>query len=323
VCDLKPGDVVSDIADADVAARAKTALDSLKALNLSSPATQKAQLRLSTLFGFGGAYVADSATPAELAAVAQRIEAERQIRIREAQAAATPAEVIHCVFGRRLPLLGSFAVPAMVSPALAGPAGLSASDVSKWMHQAARVRPALDRWRRTRLVADALGAPAASWDVVQLPYSASAAWSALPFASGGGPPSGSVSIAVHRPWKTAPTKHWAGFLLDEWSELIPSPVQQTSIAFHYPSPRAETPQAVLLAVPPVAATTWSTEVLVDIVRETFELTRMRLITPAALGNLSLLLPATSLSVNSAGDELSTNLWSSVIAPIQVVAVAGG
>jgi hypothetical protein len=159
--------------------------------------------------------------------------------------------------------------------------------------------------------------------VIQLPYSASAPWSALPFASGGEPPSGTVSIAVHRPWKTAPTKNWTGLLLDEWSELIPSPVQQTSVAFHYPCPRAEAPQAVLLAIPPVAAATWSTDVLVDIVRETFELMRMRLITPAALGNLSLLLPATSLSVNSAGDELSTNLWSSVITPIQVVAAAGG
>ena len=60
----------------------------------------------------------------------------------------------------------------------------------------------------------------------------------------------------------------------------------------------------------------------DIVRETFELARIRLVTPSALGNLSLLLPATSLSVNSAGDTLSTNLWTAVIAPIQVVAARG-
>jgi hypothetical protein len=313
---------ISDLVDADVAARAKAALDALTALDLSTPATQKAQLRLSALFGFGGAYVADNALPAELAAVAKRVDAERQNRIREAQAAVAPADVIRCVFGRRLPLIGSFAVPATIAPALAGPAGLSATDVSKWMHKAARVRPALDRWRRTRLVADALGASAAAWDVVQLPFSAAARWCALPFSSGAGPSSGTVSITVHRPWKTAPAAKWAGLLLDEWSELIPSRVQQTALAFHYPSPRAEAPQAVLVAIPPVAAATWSTQVLVDIVRETFELARIRLATPSALGNLSLLLPATSLSVNSAGDTLSTNLWTAVIAPIQVVAARG-
>jgi hypothetical protein len=316
-------DAISDLVDADIAARAKAVLDALAALDLSTPATQRAQLRLSALFGFGGAYVADNALPAELAAVAQRVDAERQIRIREAQAAAAPADVIQCVFGRRLPLIGSFAVPATIAPAMAGPAGLSASDVNKWMHKAARVRPALDRWRRTRLVSDALGASAAAWDVVQLPYSAAARWCALPFSSGAGPSSGTVSITIHRPWKTAPTAKWAGLLLDEWSELIPSPVQQTALAFHYPSPRAEAPQAVLVAIPPVAAANWSTQVLVDIVRETFELARIRLVTPTALGNLSLLLPATSLSVNSAGDALSTNLWTATIAPIQVLPAARG
>jgi hypothetical protein len=312
---------VTDVADAEVAARAKAALDALIALDLSTPAKQKDQLRQCALFGFGGAYVSDKAVAADLAATAVWVEAERQTRIREAQAAATPEDVIRCVFGRRLPLIGSFAVPAKVEPALAGPAGLSNSDASKWMHKAARVRPALDRWRRTRLVSDALETATANWEILQMPFAASAPWWALPFSSAGGPPPGTVSIAVHRPWNTAPTGNWAGLLLDEWSELIPASVQQTGVAFHYPSPRAEAPQAVLLAVPPVDAAKWSTQVLADIVRETFDLARIRLVTPDALGSLSLLLPATSLSVNSAGDALSTNLWRWAIAPIQVIAVA--
>jgi len=128
-----------------------------------------------------------------------------------------------------------------------------------------------------------------------------------------------MSAAIHRPWNTAPTAPWAGLLLEEWSELLPDAAQQTGIAFHYPSPRAEAPQAVLLAVPPVDAATWSTAVLLDVVRETFELSRIRLLTPDALSTLSLLLPATSLSVNSAGDALSTPLWKQVATPLQVVA----
>ena len=132
-------------------------------------------------------------------------------------------------------MLGQFAVPAEVSPAMAGPAGLNATDADKWAHKAARVRPGLERWRRMRLFANAVGAPPVTWDVVQLPYSPSAPWCALPFPKDGGPPSGTVSIAVHRPSKTPPAQKWAGLLIEEWSELIPSPVQQTGIAFHYPA----------------------------------------------------------------------------------------
>jgi hypothetical protein len=111
-------------------------------------------------------------------------------------------------------------------------------------------------------------------------------------------------------------------LLAEWSELIPSPIQQTGIALNYPSPRAEAPQAVLLAVPPADAPTWSTDVLVDIVREAFELSRIRLLTPDYLSSYSLLLPATALSVNSGGDDLSTNLWRFAGEGIRWVALPG-
>jgi len=314
-------DAVSDVADPDVAARAQSALAALSALDLKTPSTQQAQLRQAALFGFGGAYQADDATPDQLAAVAAQIETQRQARIQQASATNDPSEIIRCVFARRLPILGQFQVPAAVSPAMAGPTGLTGADVDKWVHKAARVRPGLERWRWMRLYATAIGASPVTWDIVQLPYSSSAQWCALPF-SGGGPTSGTVSVALHRPSKTAPAQEWAGLLIEEWSELIPSSVQQTGIAFHYPAPRSEAPQAILLAVPPADAPAWSTAVLADIVRETFELAQIRLLTPDLLSSFSLLLPATSLSVNSAGDGLSTNLWKWTIAPIQWVPVSG-
>jgi len=317
-----PSDTIVDAPDADVAARAKDALQALTALDLTTAATQRAQLRQAALFGFGGAYVADNATAADLAATAQRIDAQRQARVRQAATATDPAEIIRCVFARSLPMAGHFALPTAVPPAMAGPAGLTNADVSRWMHKAARVQPGLDRWRRTRLFTDALGAPSAGFEVVQLPYSPTATWCALPFPNGGVPPSGTVSIAIHRPWKTAASGNWAGLLLAEWSELVPSAVQQTGIALNYPSPRAEAPQAVLLAVPPADTRVWSTVVLVDIVREAFELSRIRLLIPDHLSSYSLLLPSTSLTVNSGGDDLSTNLWKFVGERIQWVPVSG-
>ena len=317
-----PSDAIVDVPDPDVAVRAQNALRALIGLDLATPATQLAQLRHAALFGFGGAYVADATPAADLAETAQRVDAQRQARVTQATAATDPAEIIRCVFGRSLPLVGEFALPATIPAAIAGPAGLTGADVSKWLHKASRVQPGLDQWRRMRLFADGLGAPSATFDVVQLPYSPTAPWCALPFSAGGAPAPGTVSVAVHRPANTAAAARWAGLLLAEWSELIPSAVQQTGIALNYPSPRAEAPQAVLLAVPPADAATWSTDVLVDIVREAFELSRIRLLTPDELSSYSLLLPATSLSVNSAGDELSTNLWKFVGEPIRWIAAAG-
>jgi len=252
------------------------------------------------------------------------VEAHRQVRLRDAAAAADPAEIVRSVFGRSLPMPGQFTVPQAVAPALAGPAGLTSADVDRWVHKAARVRPGLERWRRTRLFANALGAPPVSWEVVQVPYSASAPWSAMPFSKDNAPASGTVSVAIYRPSKTSPAQKWAGILIEEWSELIPSATQQTGIAFHYPAPRSEAPMAVLLAVPPDDAAAWSTTALSDIVRETFELAQIRLLTPdllASISGASLLLPATAVTVNSAGDGLSTIFWTSVISPIQWVAVS--
>jgi hypothetical protein len=57
------------------------------------------------------------------------------------------------------------------------------------------------------------------------------------------------------------------------------------------------------------------------VRETFDLARLRLLTPDLLTAYSLLLP-TALSVNTGTDTLSTNLWIAVIEPIHVVAAGG-
>jgi hypothetical protein len=317
-----PAEAVPDPPDPDLTARAQAAMAALAALDLSTPATQLPQLREAAFFGFAGAYVADNASAADLAAAAQRVDAERQIRLHEVQATTNPSEIVRSVFARSFPLLGRFSVPAAVAPALAGPAGLSADDVERWVHKAARVRPGLERWRRSRLFAQALGAPAVVWEVVQLPFVPTANWCGLAFAGGAVPASGTLSVVLHRPWKTAPSAGWAGLLFEEWSELIPSGVQQTGIAFNYPSPRAEAPQVVLVAVPPANAAAWSTSVLADVVRETFDLVRLRLLTPDLLTSYSLLLPATALSVNTGTDTLSTNLWIAVIEPIQVVAAGG-
>ena len=64
-------------------------------------------------------------------------------------------------------------------------------------------------------------------------------------------------------------------MLDEWTELIPNREESTAVAFHYDDPGAEAPQAVIVAVPPDAAETWTLDTVLAVLRETLELARLR------------------------------------------------
>ena len=52
--------------------------------------------------------------------------------------------------------------------------------IGKWLMGASRVRPALGRWRKLWLVAEALGASRASYTLAQLPHRSGVHWAALP-----------------------------------------------------------------------------------------------------------------------------------------------
>ncbi len=74
---------------------------------------------------------------------------------------------------------------------------------------------------------------------------------------------------------TAPT---AALIVDGWSEAPPAREITTGAAFPFDAPRAQPPQAVLLAVPPPTAS-WSLGLLEAIVRETMTRAKQRMISP--------------------------------------------
>src|SRR5262249_44462161 len=133
----------------------------------------------------------------------------------------------------------------------------------KWIQQAARVRPALARWRRMRLYADALGATPAALEVVQLPADGSrwVGWLLDPNAQ---PRSGRLSLVMDRAARPGADDAWAGLFLDQWTETIPANRASTGIAFHYDNPGAEAAQMLLLAVPPTNAPIWDLDSLISI-----------------------------------------------------------
>ena len=79
-------------------------------------------------------------------------------------------------------------------------------------------------------------------------------------------------------------------LLDSWGETIPASEQATAASFGFNAPAARAPQAILLAVPPVADEPLTTETLVQIVAETRRLTRARMASPDELSRFGAALP---------------------------------
>jgi len=104
---------------------------------------------------------------------------------------------------------------------------------------------------------------------------------------------------------------WAGLLLDTWPELLPSAEEDAGVVFHFDAPRAEAPQAVLLAVPSQpwsgpAPPKWSYDELERILFETLALARMRALDLGHLGRYGQLVPMTFLAANLANEAVSTS-----------------
>jgi hypothetical protein len=237
-------------------------------------------------------------------------------RVAQAESTQQPVEIAHAVFGARFLFLPRFVPPetAELKQALNASAKLvgDRNAVERWLHQSARVRPALGRWRKLSLYCKSLGTYSGTLDVVQLPFVDGARWAALAFAGEQRPGAGTVSLLLHRISTPQVNEPWVGLWLDEWSESIPDPAAVTGIGFHYDSPGAEPPQALLIAVPPTEAERWSLTDLAATLNETVDLAKVRAVDSELLADLGLLLPAIFLASNPAGDTVSTDFASDLV-----------
>lgn len=68
-------------------------------------------------------------------------------------------------------------------------------------------------------------------------------------------------------------------LIDEWQEGIPNDTEITGVALRYEAPKAEAPNAIIVAVPPYSSSskTWDTDLLADTLLETIELMQIRMV----------------------------------------------
>jgi hypothetical protein len=268
-------------------------------------------------FGVLGAYPAADATTADLAAAGDATVKELTGRAGAAPAldATDPTalesaaiDAMHAVFGRDFLFLPKLVAPLAgalaAAPALVGDAQLP----RRVLQQLARVRQRLMRWRAMWLYGQALGAAPPAFDVVQYPKATT--WAARPDAT---IVPGTVSLILHRPTQAAAESGWAGFVVDEWNETVPSDVQKTSVSFRYETPVAEAPQVVLIAVPPDQTAPWDTDTLIDTVRETLLLAQVRGVDGSLLEGLRPFLPAICLTGNTANEAVSTDFLQSLVA----------
>jgi hypothetical protein len=162
------------------------------------------------------------------------------------------------------------------------------------------------------MYARAFGVSSPELEVVQLP--AAQTWAGNPDAEIA---SGTLSLIVHRPTQAPAADGWVGIVVDEWTEVVPAASQGTALSFRYESPVAEPPQAILLAVPPTGAATWDHDMLLDTVRETLLLAKVRTVDGSLIDALRPFLPAICLTGNTANETVSTDFLTAIIAEPQL------
>lgn len=170
--------------------------------------------------------------------------------------------------------------------------------VEDWLVGVSCVRTALDALERARLVSETLGQNQVRPEPVQLPFVDGEKWLALPFEAADRPSGDHVSFVVLSTPQYAGSPVQAGLFVDEWVEVLPNQEEVTGLAVHVDRPKSEPPQALLLAVTPEETGKWQWQDLLDTVRETLDLTRVRAVEPDLVDRTpyAQLLPAVTLPI---------------------------
>jgi hypothetical protein len=316
---------------AQAAAGQLRAVDAALAAALAAPPTAPASaaalrqaLAAATAVGLP---IAASVAPldvASLAAEARSAQTTCQRRIAEIAAveASPPATtLLHATalmtaaLGPELPVLPLIQPPnaAALAATFASSTRLQDGDPSTaraWLDRMATVRDRVAQLAAALLYADALGTGGGRRLVVgqqSLATSPPDRWVALRLA-GQAPPNGpTTSFVAHAPAKVDFTRPLAGLVIDDWIEVIPSPMATTAIALQADTPVARAPQAVLLAVSPNPNAAWDVGALGRIVSEAVDLAALRLVDLGDLAWAGRLLPAIYLPDNPAGDTVGVPL----------------
>ena len=98
--------------------------------------------------------------------------------------------------------------------------------------------------------------------------------------------------------------------------MIPNKAEETGVAFHYKSPKAQAPQAVLVAAPSRSDAQWSFAELLASLEQTLDLMQVRAVETEYL-EVGQMFPATVLGANAnILNTVSTNLGTFLAQPLR-------
>lgn len=218
----------------------------------------------------------------------------------------TTRSALSDVLAAEVPLL-----PDLSGPPPVGHPGLTSADVDSWLLRFSRVRPVTRTLYDTLLLAGVRGRRHETLLATQGSANAAENWVGAQYGATGCPPVGE-HLVWHQPVGSSSV---TGLVFDEWVELLPgadhirrnrrntppitSPPESelTGVAFHYDRPDAKAAQSLLIAVPPNLDRGWTPDTLVQVLRETLELGKLR---GVDLGDLPVasLLPAIRIGPNT-------------------------
>jgi hypothetical protein len=252
---------------------------------------------------------ADAATAAATAAVKALDAGDDEEAERLAAAA------LHAIFGDAFLVLSPFTLDPAAAPDFSASAAITGTPedvVDAWLQRIGRVRAGVGRLETVRLYA-AASAPAAGrgaagqFKIAQLPFAPGDTWVALPTSDLQPPPGGRVALAFAGTDGLDLAGEICGLVVDDWVEVVPESRETTGVSFHYDAPNSEPPQAILLCVPPDGRAAWSVEALEQIVLETLDLARVRLVDVDSLVAAGHFAPAIFTAFNPSSDTVSTDL----------------
>jgi hypothetical protein len=117
-----------------------------------------------------------------------------------------------------------------------------------------------------------------------------------PLADGTYYPENCDSAVIYGPKTAVLEKPVFGLVIEEFSEHIPDKKMDTGLSFHYNTPNNEPPQAILLAIHPKATMDseffWSEEDLRDVLFDTMDLYKIRMVDIEAIQEYGYILPMT-------------------------------
>jgi hypothetical protein len=221
----------------------------------------------------------DIAFPAPLPA--DPLEAARVIGGRVAQRHDAYAEAARLLLGKDYVVVPLFAAHSEgvseLTAATATPVESDPLAIESWLQSVAYVRPAMQAWDILATYHDWLHNSHFDFVPVQLPNAPGAKWIGGIF-NDTVRADDVVSIAILGP----PAGYAApltGLLVDEWTELVPSPNETTGIAMHINRPNAVAPQALLVAVAPKQTGHWAWSDLIAILHDTIDRAQLRAVEP--------------------------------------------